>query len=91
VSTKGWVNEKQNNSSWVIKMYCHFQNLTHSNIEDQKLISVNNHMYKSIRAGHYLDHFPISHEEANGVSKESTHADNMRRYIRLQKIAQTII
>jgi hypothetical protein len=35
---KGCVNEKQNNSrvgtTWVIKVYCHFQSLTRSNIED---------------------------------------------------------
>jgi hypothetical protein len=32
---KGWVNEKQNNAKgWVTKIYCHFQSLTHSNIEN---------------------------------------------------------
>jgi hypothetical protein len=29
---KGWVNERKKN--WVIKLYCHFENMTHSNSED---------------------------------------------------------
>ena len=32
---------------------------------------------QSINQSHYFDHFPIS-QEANGVSKESTCADNMK-------------
>ena len=32
-----------------------------------------------INQSHYLDHFSIC-QEANGVSKESTSADNMKHY-----------
>jgi hypothetical protein len=32
---KSWVNEKQKRlKGWVIKIYCHFQSMTRSNIED---------------------------------------------------------
>jgi hypothetical protein len=38
-----------------------------------------NTICKSIKHYHYLDHFPIC-QETNGVSKESTRADNMKHY-----------
>ena len=45
-----------------------------------------------ITQSHYLDHFPIC-QEVNGVSKESTCADNMELQTarRSQKIAQAAI
>jgi hypothetical protein len=46
---KGWVNEKQNNSR-VIKLYCHFQSMTHSNIEDLKAMSTVICIYKFAQA-----------------------------------------
>ena len=54
--------------------------MTRSNIDSLKS-NVNSYIFnkicKSINQSHYLDHFPIC-QEANGVSKESTCADNMK-------------
>ena len=55
----------------------------HDSLKYLKLKSnVNSHMSiqyvnQSINQSHYLDHFSIC-QEANGVSKESTCADNMK-------------
>ena len=55
-------------------MYCHFQSMTHSNIEDKKAMST---VICQNNQSHYFDHFPIC-QEANGVSEESTYADNTK-------------
>jgi hypothetical protein len=72
---KGWVNEKQNNPRLGNENLLSFPK--HDSLKYWRLKSnVSSHM--SIKyVNHYLDHFPICCE-TNGVSKESTCADNMK-------------
>jgi hypothetical protein len=51
--------------------------MVHSHLTDLILTSVICQYNMYINQGHYFDHFLIR-QEANGVSKESTCADNMK-------------
>ena len=67
-------------------MYCHFQNMTHSNIEDEKAVStVICQFNMKINQSHYFDHFPIC-QEANGVSKESIYTCRQHETLDYRKL-----
>ena len=65
---KGWVNENQN--------YSRVGYLGNKNLLSFAKLKSNVNSHVSIQYVN-LDHFPIC-QEANGVSKESTSADNMK-------------
>jgi hypothetical protein len=76
-----WKTKQLKDKGWVIKIYCHFQSMTHSIIEYWKAMSTVIYSYVNTVYVNQSESLSWSFSDLSGgkygVSKESTCADNM--------------